>query len=41
MERGGADRLEKGSLDELVFAFFNLHSGRGEDPEEILIRDID
>jgi hypothetical protein len=41
MERGGADRVEKGLLDDLVFALFNFNCGRSEDPEEILIRDID
>jgi hypothetical protein len=41
MERRGADRLEKGFLDDLVFALLNLNCGRGEDPEEILIRYID
>jgi hypothetical protein len=41
MERGGADRLEKGFLYDLVVALFNIHCGRGVDPEEIAIRDID
>jgi hypothetical protein len=41
MERGGTDGLEKGFLDDLVFALFNLNGGGGEDPEEILIRNID
>jgi hypothetical protein len=40
MERGGTDRLEKGFLDDLVFALFNLNRGRGEDPEEVLISDL-
>jgi hypothetical protein len=41
VERGGADRLEKGFLDNLIFTLFNLNCGRGEDPQEVLIGDID
>jgi hypothetical protein len=40
MERGRADRLEKGLLNELVFALFDLNCGRSEGAQKILIRNL-